>query len=97
MLREHGEGHAKLASILIEKEIIYSDDLELIFGKRKWISRSQEIFENKSSEESEAAETEKTGSSFSKKYPEDDLKKEQKEEQKEEQNTVPTENKSDSN
>ena len=31
--------------ILLEKEIIYAEDLEAIFGKRQWISRSQEILE----------------------------------------------------
>jgi ATP-dependent metalloprotease FtsH len=39
-------GHGQLANILLEKEIIYADDLEHIFGKRLWVSRSQEILEN---------------------------------------------------
>lgn len=46
ILLEKAEGHNKLAEILLEREIIYSDDLEKIFGKRPWISRSQEILEN---------------------------------------------------
>ena len=37
------EQHRALADLLLEKEVIYADDLEKIFGKRKWISRSQEI------------------------------------------------------
>lgn len=45
ILDQHGEGHGTLAKILTEKEIIYADDLEKIFGKRPWISRSQEILE----------------------------------------------------
>ncbi len=45
LLSEHAEGHKDLANILLEKEIIYSENLEQIFGKRKWISRSQEILE----------------------------------------------------
>ena len=45
ILLEHKEGHGKLAEILLEKEIIYAEDLEAIFGKRQWISRSQEILE----------------------------------------------------
>ena len=46
ILTEKAEGHNRLAGILLEREIIYSDDLEKIFGKRPWISRSQEILEN---------------------------------------------------
>ncbi len=47
ILTEKAEGHNQLADILLEREIIYADDLEHIFGKRLWISRSQEILENK--------------------------------------------------
>lgn len=54
LLGKHAEGHAQLAQILIEKEIIYSEDLERIFGKRLWVSRSQEILDA-NVEKSEAA------------------------------------------
>ena len=43
ILRENAEGHGKLSKLLIEKEIIYGNDLEQIFGKRKWVSRTQEL------------------------------------------------------
>src|SRR5690554_655532 len=46
ILTEKSDGHNKLAKILLEREIIYSNDLEHIFGKRPWISRSEEILEN---------------------------------------------------
>lgn len=46
ILTEKGTGHNELAKILMEKEIIYANDLEHIFGKRPWTSRSEEIFEN---------------------------------------------------
>ncbi|MEN6588294.1 MAG: ATP-dependent zinc metalloprotease FtsH [Proteiniphilum sp.] len=46
ILTEKAEGHSQLAGILLEREIIYADDLEHIFGKRTWVSRSQEILEN---------------------------------------------------
>jgi cell division protease FtsH len=46
LLRKHAEGHNQLAQILLEKEIIYAENLEQIFGKRPWISRSQEILQN---------------------------------------------------
>ncbi|GBU07879.1 ATP-dependent zinc metalloprotease FtsH [Bacteroidales bacterium] len=45
LLTEHAVDHQKLSAVLLEKEVIYADDLELIFGKRKWLSRSQEILE----------------------------------------------------
>jgi len=51
ILTEKAEGHNQLAGILLEKEIIYADDLEHIFGKRKWVSRSQEILEHKKESE----------------------------------------------
>ena len=49
MLSEKAEGLNELANILLEKEIIYADDVAHIFGKRQWISRSQEILEIKES------------------------------------------------
>lgn len=36
ILLEHREGLEKLAQKLLEKEVIFSDDLEEIFGKRPW-------------------------------------------------------------
>ena len=46
LLREHQDGHAALSKILLEREIIYAEDLENIFGKRPWKSRSEEILNN---------------------------------------------------
>lgn len=43
LLKSHAEGHNKLADILLEKEVIFADNLKEIFGKRQWISRSEEI------------------------------------------------------
>ena len=43
ILSKHAEGHHQLAQVLLEREVIYSEDVEHIFGKRKWLSRSQEI------------------------------------------------------
>lgn len=37
--------HKELTEVLLEKEVIFADDLERIFGKRMWLSRSQEILE----------------------------------------------------
>ena len=43
VLLEHKEGHAQLAQKLIDKEVIFAEDLEEIFGKRPWTSRTDEI------------------------------------------------------
>ncbi len=45
ILSDHAEGHNKLAQVLLEREVIYTEDVEHIFGKRAWISRSQEILD----------------------------------------------------
>ena len=43
VLLENKEGHAKLAQILFDREVIFAEDLENIFGKRQWTSRTDEI------------------------------------------------------
>lgn len=43
ILEENTEGHNKLAEMLIEKEVITSDDVELVLGPRPWTSREDEI------------------------------------------------------
>ena len=56
ILSEHKDGHAKLSQLLIDKEVIFAEDVEEIFGKRPWASRSEEISANKISEELKKAE-----------------------------------------
>ncbi len=46
ILMEHREGHQALAEMLIRSEVIFAEDVEKIFGKRPWISRSQEILDD---------------------------------------------------
>lgn len=43
LLKEHEEGHHRLAQLLIDREVIFAEDVEKIFGKRPWASRSEEI------------------------------------------------------
>ena len=45
ILKENAEGHNKLAELLIEKEVITSEDVEAILGARPWTSRTDEIIE----------------------------------------------------
>jgi cell division protease FtsH len=45
ILTEHAEGHAQLAQLLVEHEVIFAEDVERIFGKRPWTSRAEELLE----------------------------------------------------
>ena len=60
---EHKEGHNQLAQLLIEREVIFAEDVEKIFGKRQWVSRSQEILEETNSKAESSPATENTKSS----------------------------------
>ena len=53
LLREKAEGHAELAQLLVDREVIFAEDVEHIFGPRPWTSRAEEIIE----EAEEAEET----------------------------------------
>ena len=61
LLSEHREGHNQLAQLLVEKEVIFAEDVEQIFGKRPWASRSEEIMntenEKKELEQEPAADS----------------------------------------
>lgn len=46
ILISHKEGHNKLANLLMEREVIFAEDVENIFGKRPWTSRSEEILKD---------------------------------------------------
>ena len=54
ILTQHAEGHEQLANILITREVIFTEDVEQIFGKRQWSSRSDEILAAKSAEAAKA-------------------------------------------
>ncbi len=43
ILLDHKEGHSQLAETLLNKEVMYAEDLVKIFGKRQWKSRTEEI------------------------------------------------------
>ena len=52
IITTHREQHKELADLLVEKEVIFADDVERIFGKRPWISRQEELSkENKKGSE----------------------------------------------
>ena len=52
ILKDNAEGHIKLANLLLEREVIFSEDLENIFGKRPWDTK-QGIVENSTKEETD--------------------------------------------
>jgi len=49
VLSQYAEGHAKLTQTLEEREVIFTEDVQEIFGARQWTSRN-DILENESEE-----------------------------------------------
>ncbi len=45
ILAEHAEGHHQIAQLLIEREVITSEDVERILGPRPWKSRGDQLLE----------------------------------------------------
>ena len=60
ILSTNKKGHDQLANVLLEREVIYSEDVEAIFGKRPWISRSEEILEQEEKAKEKKEEENKT-------------------------------------
>ena len=40
ILEQYADGHHQLAQLLLQREVIYTEDVENVFGKRKWTSRT---------------------------------------------------------
>ena len=45
LLTEHSAGHAKLSQLLVEREVVFAEDVERIFGPRPWVSRTEELLD----------------------------------------------------
>ena len=45
LLTEHSDGHAKLSQLLVEREVVFAEDVERIFGPRPWVSRTEELLD----------------------------------------------------
>ncbi len=43
ILLENAEGHNRLSQMLLEREVIFAEDLEEVFGKRPWATRHDEL------------------------------------------------------
>ena len=51
ILKQHEQGHHELAELLLQREVIFTEDAERIFGKRQWESRTDTLQkENEASE-----------------------------------------------
>ena len=48
LLIQYKEGHNQLAATLEEREVIFTEDVEQIFGPRPWASRSDELLQQQS-------------------------------------------------
>ena len=57
ILKDHSEGHKKLAELLLDREVIFSENLEEIFGKRPWESRVIDPENGEENDKKEKAET----------------------------------------
>ena len=55
LLLEKKEGHAALAQLLVDSEVIYAEDVERIFGKRPWTSRTEQLLEANQEQQEKAA------------------------------------------
>jgi cell division protease FtsH len=66
ILIEHTKGHHQLALQLIEREVIYTEDMEHIFGKRPWKSRADELMSELEVTDQPVADTERTNTDATK-------------------------------
>ena len=55
ILSKNSTGHNKLADLLVEREVIFAEDLEKVFGKRQWTSRTEEIIEAQKKQDADNA------------------------------------------
>ena len=51
LLDEHRDGHAQLAQLLVDREVVFAEDVERIFGPRPWMSRTEELLKEPKSDE----------------------------------------------
>ena len=56
LLTENKEKHARLAQLLVEREVIYREDVEEIFGPRPWKSRGDQLLEEQEAANRKKAE-----------------------------------------
>ncbi len=57
ILRENADSHLKLAQLLVEREVIFTDDVAAIFGPRKWKGREELLHESETIDPETASST----------------------------------------
>ena len=63
LLQEKAEGHKALSDLLLEAEVIYTEDVERLLGKRQWTSRADEIKAANEERENKLTENEESTNS----------------------------------
>lgn len=53
ILLKNKEGHEKLSQLLLDREVIFAEDMEAIFGKRPWSTRHDELMLQNGNDEDE--------------------------------------------
>ena len=57
ILTQYQSGHHALADLLQQREVIYTEDAERIFGPRQWKSRTEEIIKDEPAQDDNAVTT----------------------------------------
>ncbi len=63
LLREHSAEVTKIAEILIEREVLFADDVKEILGERPWKSRADELLQTSEDESEEVKSQTETSAS----------------------------------
>lgn len=71
ILLQHAAGHNKLAATLYAREVIFTEDVEQIFGKRPWTSRTDEILAAQNAAQADQQASKKPKSSDNPSQPRD--------------------------
>jgi cell division protease FtsH len=97
ILRDNAKGHNELAELLIEREVIFTEDVENIFGKRPWESRSDELMRlneeanAKEKREKETANSEENQPAANTEKPKDEKNSEKESNTESSENNISTE------
>ena len=63
LLKEHADGHTTLTQRLEEREVIFTEDVQDIFGPRQWTSRTEELIEESEVTDAKSKKSDNSGNS----------------------------------
>lgn len=73
ILRKYSKEHNQIRDLLVEREVIFHDDVQNILGPRQWKSRTDEIIEiNKKEEQKRSLTNKKDDNPYAADFPDDD-------------------------